>query len=207
MSTKEPRRRTRKALAGPTGEDLKVVKVGFVQKGRGQLENLQPIHAEDVPPGVIVVQRKGIKSYIADWALHKAEGKSNQEIADLLGINYSTLRTYLCRAHKEGWLRIEDPLDRLEHVIGPKVVENVEHFIDKKSERMTIKAAEGLGYFKSHQVVKSDEIARPTILALKIEMPIQAEQSVEQLMGAIKGTPKYLEGELSAVHEGQPKQV
>lgn len=140
-----------------------------------------------VPSGQIV------KSYVADWAIMKMSGKSNSDIAKELGISPSYLSSCLTVAHNNGWLKFNELKDRLEFVIAPKVVDNIEHFIDNKSERMTIEAAKGLGMFQSHQAVKVDGGEQQTALILNIEMAPATE--VKQVTGTIMGRPKYLEGE------------
>ena len=99
----------------------------------------------------------------------RARGMDDHEIADTLGLSYKTIRGYLTKAANEGWLRFENPFDRFEHEIVPKVVDNIAHFIKKRDKQMTIEAAKGAGIFKSYGSVKSESDTPQTVLALKIE--------------------------------------
>ncbi len=110
------------------------------------------------------------------------------EIAEHLGISLATLRTYVTRAAKEGWLQVDDPEARLQFRIAPKVVENIEHFIDQRDKGVTIAAAKGLGLFKSYQAVTVEGEAPGTLLALRID--VLRDKVDQAIAGTVVGTPK-----------------
>jgi len=125
----------------------------------------------------------------------RAQGLRNTEIAEILGITPHTLNTYICRAAKDGWLKFTDPMERFAMEIVPKVVDNIEYYIDKKDKTMTIEAAKGGGIFKNYQAIKMETNAPQAVLALKIETISPDRQKVISA-GNIVGKAKELEGEV-----------
>jgi len=114
----------------------------------------------------------------------------NIEIAPLLGLKPTTLNTMIWKATKQGWLKFDNPAERLEQELSHVVVDNIEHHLSKKDKQMTIEAAKGLGLFKSHQAVKVESDAPQTVLALKIESTGESQPSV---VGNVVGRPKTFE--------------
>ena len=129
------------------------------------------------------------KTVMATIAL-RAQGKRGKEIADVLGYSEDTIRTYMKRAVKKGWVNggtLDDPNDRLEYTIADKVVDNIQEVLGERNEdghvtggarEMTIEAAKGLGLFKSHQVVKGDQtIGVGLALRVQVELPHHVVQN------------------------------
>lgn len=144
---------------------------------------------------------KVYKTVMATIAL-RAQGKNGQEVADTLGYSQDTIRTYLKRAVKKGWLNsasFDDPNDRLEYTVADKVVENVQTVLGERNEDghltsgardMTIEAAKGLGLFKAHQVVKGDQnIAVGFALRVQVELPqhVAAQSPIQVRPGTVGG--------------------
>lgn len=115
------------------------------------------------------------------------------DIAQKMGIGRQTLYHHIQKATREGWLKYSDPSERFEMEIVPKVVDNINHFIDLKDKQMTIEAAKGAGIFKSHQAVKVENDAPQAVLALKIETAPGAE--VKIMAGSIVGRGREVVGE------------
>lgn len=118
----------------------------------------------------------------------KARGLNNKQVAEELGLAYGTVRQIIYKASKEGLIKYDDPYERFEQSIVPKVVDNIEYWIDQKDKKMTIEAAKGAGLFKSHQAIRVEGEAPQTILALKIQMPEGTEN--RQLTGRVVGKPR-----------------
>lgn len=112
------------------------------------------------------------------------------EASKLMGINSNTLSSYISRATKQGWLRFDSPLERLEHEIIPKVVDNLGEFIDQKDKTVTIEVAKGT-LFKHYQESKGITDKPTTILALKIETLDSSQAKV--ISGTIVGSPRLVE--------------
>ena len=134
----------------------------------------------------LVRTNNSARARVATWIKLREEGHTNVEIAEKMGISRSTLHTIIQRANKEGWLVFDDIEDRIEHEIAPMVVDVVKHHLERKSEKMAIEAAKGLGYFKSHQAVKIDGDVQQTNLQLNIELTGELSKTP----GNIVGTPK-----------------
>ena len=95
-------------------------------------------------------------------------GITNLEVARRLGIRTDTLSHYITRGTKEGWLKFDNPIDRIEFDIVPKVVENLDYFLKRRDKQVTIETAKGT-IFKQYQEAKGISDAPQTVLALKIE--------------------------------------
>jgi len=129
---------------------------------------------------------------IAKWiALRALDPDITQvEASRQIGISRRHLQTLIQRAAQEGWLKFEDPLNRLEYVVVPKVVDNLEKFLREGDKTITIETAKGT-IFKQYQESKGISDGNQTILALKIE-PADASQ-IKVVTGQIVGTPRQLE--------------
>lgn len=141
---------------------------------------------------VIKVHTGSIRDKMVTYAKLQGEGYSKKDIAERMGIEVKTLTTYIRQASNEGWLKIEDPIERFQLEIVPSVVDNIAHFIKLKDKQMTIEAAKGAGIFKSHQAMRVETDQPQTILALKIEMPPGAVEMPK--ISGIVGKPRALEG-------------
>lgn len=92
----------------------------------------------------------------------------HSELAEQLGMGEKALRALINRSVREGWLKFEDPISRLEHEVIPKVVDNLAYLMDKKDPKATIEIAKGTifkQYAQSNGIVENPV----TVLALKIE--------------------------------------
>lgn len=129
-----------------------------------------------------------IRSRVAQYIVIKATNPNitQADIARTIGISVSSLQGYLYKARKEGWITFEDPLNKLEYEIIPKVVENLNHFLDAKDKQVTIETAKGT-LFKSYQESKGISDAPKTVLAIKLETP---EGEVQIVSGHIVGKPR-----------------
>lgn len=108
-------------------------------------------------------------------------GMADADIAKEVGLSQRSLRQYLYLAAKNGWLRFEDPADRLEYELVPKIVDNIAYHLKRKDKVMTIEAAKGTGLFKSHQSQKSETDRPQSFLALKIELAPNAAQEAPKV--------------------------
>ena len=111
----------------------------------------------------------------------RAQGVKAKEISETLGYSEDTLRQYISRANKKGWINIssfQDVDDQLEYVLKHKVVKNINQFLNDQDKDVTLEAAKGLGLFKTHQVVKGDTTnAIGVALSVSVQMPPDAKQN------------------------------
>lgn len=129
----------------------------------------------------------------------RAQGVKAKEISDQLGYSEDTLRQYVSRAYKKGWITIQsftDVDDKLEYVLKHKIVENVHAALGERTEdgdltsgarEMTLEAAKGLGMFKTHQVVKGDVSANIGV-ALRVQVEMPPVTSASQIVSIRPGT-------------------
>lgn len=110
-------------------------------------------------------------------------------LAEKMGIDRRYLHAIIRDGREAGILVFDDPLDRIEHEIVPKIVDNLNHFLDLKDRAVTIEAAKGT-IFRSYQDAKGIVDGPQTILALKIEQPDGSD--IKILTGNIVGRPKEL---------------
>jgi hypothetical protein len=115
-----------------------------------------------------------------------------KEVAETLGLAPRTITGYLSRAASEGWLKFQNPFDRFEHEIIPKVVDNIAYYIKKRDKTMTIEAAKGGGIFKSYGSVKTESDTPHTVLALKIETVGPSGINPPAIQGHVIGKPRQL---------------
>ena len=106
-------------------------------------------------------------------------------------ISKRTLNAAIQQAVENGWLKFEDPLAKLEYEIVPKVVRNLNAWLDENDKVVTIEAAKGM-VFPIYRESKGINEAPQTVLALKIEAPTDA-QSAAVMTGQIIGAPRKIE--------------
>lgn len=146
---------------------------------------------------------RSARGRIAEWIRLRATepGISNKEVARRMGISPRTLGTIIYNASKEGWLKFDDPLEKVEYQIIPKVTRNLIKFLDEGNEKVTIETAKGT-LFKLYQDSKGlNETSAQTVLALKIELPttptgevVEGEVlPIKAITGEIVGIPKQIE--------------
>lgn len=130
----------------------------------------------------------------------KARGMKLQGISDTLQIPKDTIKTYVARAHKAGWLEPRDlDVDDQQEITLPELVtRNVVELLQGRDKDTTLEAAKGIGVFKSHQAVKMEGQVGVG-LALRVEVslpPGLAERSPIQIRsGSLGGTPA-VDGEI-----------
>jgi hypothetical protein len=132
-----------------------------------------------------------IRARVGNWVKLRIlePGITNKEVAKRLGIASTTLNSYLYRARKEGWLVFNDPMDQIEYQIVPKVIDNLNYFLDKQDKTVTIEAAKST-IFRQYQEAKGVADKNQNVLALKIEMPTEGLPTVT--VGKIVGTPRII---------------
>ena len=147
-------------------------------------EEYNPNKSKKVAAKVRVAQWLGMRALEPDM--------SNSEIARRMGISAPTLRAAITKAVQEGWLKFEDPIQAIEYQIIPKVVRNLNQFLDAGDKQVTIETAKGT-LFKSFQEATGVIQAPQTVLALKIEFPEGTQPNSTVMAGKIVGVPKISE--------------
>lgn len=134
------------------------------------------------------------RSVITQWIGLKVlqPNITGEEAAQRIGVSRRSLQRYVQLAAKEGWLKYEDPLLRLEHEVAPKIVDNLNFWLDKQDKAVTIEAAKGT-LFKAYQEFKGISDSQKTVLALKIEMPDGKETPL--ITGQVFGKPRVIDHE------------
>lgn len=112
------------------------------------------------------------------------------EAARQIRCGRKTLNASIQLAVEEGWLKFEDPLAKLEYQIIPKVVRNLNRFLDEGDKQVTIETAKGT-LFKAYAESKGLGETAQTVLALKIELP--EGENLKIVAGHIIGKPRVLE--------------
>lgn len=130
----------------------------------------------------------------------KAQGHKLQAISDALLIPKDTIKTYVARAHKAGWLepRDLDVEDQQEITLPELVTRNVVELLQARDKDVTVEAAKGIGVFKSHQAVKVDsQIIAGLALRVEVALPpgIAEASPIQIRSGSLGGTPA-VDGEI-----------
>lgn len=117
---------------------------------------------------------------------------TTNEIAEKIGLGPKTLNNYIRQAVKEGWLKFEDPRERLDFELIPKVVRNLNELLDKRDKTITIETAKGT-LFKQFQQEHGIAEGNSNVIALKIEAAPSLEgQQIKVISGQVVGKPKEL---------------
>jgi len=154
------------------------------------VQSAEPLEADElITPGRLETLDK--RAVVAEWIKLRALDPdiTNAEIIRRLGIAKSYFYRILNQASKEGWLRFDDPIARLEHQLVPKTLDNLNYFLDAKDRTVTIEMAKGT-VFKAYQESKGLNQGSQTILALKIELPATNSEPMKIIEGQIVGQPK-----------------
>lgn len=146
--------------------------------------------------------RSRIVQYVELRTLHP--DLKNKEIAQRMGIAANTLESYLNRAVKQGILKFDDPIKRLEHEIAPRVLDNLKDYLEQKDKQVTIEAAKGILFplFKNDKGIQED--GAKNILAIKFEFPAALENAPQGALakvqppqgGTVVGKPKIIDAEI-----------
>lgn len=177
----------RKAKAEPRGAGERPSTVKTKARAKA-FKSVQVVEPPGQPP--VFMEDKSLRARAAQISAFKAMGLNLIEIADKLELSHGTVKGIVYKANKLGLIQYDDPMERFENQIVPKIVDNVEYWIDQKDKKMTIEAAKGAGIFKSHQAIKLEGEAPQTILALKIEMPTESGFEAKTIVGHTVGRPR-----------------
>lgn len=173
------RRRREAAIAfaagtgGPVGADL----------GSAKAEALNA----DLP--IRIDETETPRAYVARWLQLRIEDPdiNLHDSAKKLKTSKKLLQSAIQRAVEEGWLEFEDPLSKVEFEIVPKVLRNLNAWLDENDKQVTLETAKGV-VFPIFRDAKGISDAPQTVLALKIEAPPEGAPAVIQ--GQIIGTPR-----------------
>lgn len=167
-----------------------------------------PVVRKPRKPKPKVITDKKLRKVVGLILALKVSGKSRREIAEELEISENTVKTYLWRAKKRGYLQadsFDDPNDVIETLIRPRVVENIDALLNWKNPKtglpsmdMTIETAKGIGVFQQHTIAKGQTgpAMNANVLKVQIVMPPNMSGQTEARTGAMGGRPAVLEGEV-----------
>jgi hypothetical protein len=179
------RRRKEEAELGADGISVEV-------KGKA-------LNADDPDSTVLQAQDRTPRGRIATWIAIRAQepNLTNVQIAEKMGISRTHLQTLITRATREGWLKFDNPLDKLEHELTPLAVKNLHEFLREGDKTTTLEFARGVLYpmYKESKGVTEN---KQSILAIKIEFPKPETMPTGEIIqgtkvitgGSIVGRPK-----------------
>lgn len=132
------------------------------------------------------------RAYVARWLQLRMSDPdiTLANAARQLKVGRKTLEASIAQAVEEGWIKFTDPLAKVEFEIMPKVVRNLNHFLDDFDKTVTIEAAKGT-LFPAFKEARGISEAPATILALKIEAP--PEGGMTAIQGQIIGRSRLEE--------------
>ena len=133
---------------------------------------------------------------IGQWLALRAKDPdiSNSECARQMGIHRTTLNVHIQNAVREGILKFNDPLSRIDHEIIPKTLDNLSSFLDERDKTVTVEVAKGT-IFKAYQESKGISQVPKTILAIKIEALPGVTDGTKVVGGHIVGKPREVADE------------
>lgn len=177
--------------------------------GGAALENKDVKEVIEADEGIMVASPIGRgqdpvvdKDRIGRWLVLRATdpGITLAEASTKIGIAARTLSRSINRAVKEGWLKFDDPLERVEHEIIPKTLDNLSRFLDEGDRVVTIEAAKGT-VFPAYKASKEVGHSTQPILALKIELAPGIDPTIA-IGGNVFGRPKVIDVTPEPVNEG-----
>jgi hypothetical protein len=130
-------------------------------------------------------------------------GATEDEICQVLGLLKETVKNYIYIAGRNGWLTYHSAREQIENSIIPKVLQNIQEGLDDthRNEKtqmqvktlVALKVADGT-VFKGFDT-GTGQVSAPTMIAVKIEMPIGPVPQVRE--GTTGGAGAYIEGEVA----------
>ena len=135
---------------------------------------------------------------------YRAEGKTEDEIAVILGISRKTIGSYVYRAAKNGWINADTPTDRIKYELMHRVVDRLREGLDDEQRHQTtgmrvrtqvaLKVAEGTVFKEFDQ----QNVAPPqsTVVAVQVVMPPGTPQTVRE--DTTGGLPAYVDAETTS---------
>jgi transposase len=179
LSPKPKKSRARKAEAepGPDGSKFLVPTV-----------KAEEVINADHP---LITYGRTARDRVGQWVAMRAQepGISNTEVAKRLGISPGALNSLIYEANRDGWLKFDDPLSRVKYELIPKVVSNLNEFLDKKDRTVTLETAKNT-IFKQFQDSEGIRDSSNMVLALKIEAA--DPETARAITGQIVGRPREL---------------
>lgn len=133
-------------------------------------------------------RRRAIAQYVAWKSLEP--NLTVAAAAKRMNLTYGTFKNWLNEANREGWLKFQDPLEKLEYELIPKVINNLNEFLDKKDRTVTLETAKGTVFkqFQAQQGISEGQM----VLAIKMEAAPSTEDP-KIISGIIVGTPKGID--------------
>ena len=163
-----------------------------------------PPEAMPVPhPSGYLSENSTVKETAIRIYTMRAAGLPEDQIAQILGLSMSSIRSYVYKAGKMGWLDefLYEPRERLEYAVMHKVVRNLEEALDSTNELQTgmkektavaLKIAEGALYPRLQQQSGG---GTTNVMGIKIE--IVGGEPAKMREGTVIEAPAYTEGEES----------
>lgn len=142
------------------------------------------------------VKGEGPRGRIAAWLMLRAvePNITIKDAAEKLGVSRRTLHSDIVKAVEHGWLKFDESMDQIRYQVIPKVIRNLNHFLDEGDRQVTIEAAKGTVFKQFAEAEGLQDNRQTTILALKLELPeTPAGEQPLTLTGKIVGQPREID--------------
>ncbi len=160
----------------------------------------EPCQIEEIPKNLRLTENSTIRTTALKIIAMRAADMTDAEIAKALGLAPSTIRPYLYKAGRNGFIDIfDDPKDQLEYQMLHKVVRNLNEGLDDSARHETsgmmvktqvaLKVAEMTIAKRFNEPVTAAQAS--TIVAIRIETPSGPAPEIRE--GTTGGTPAYLD--------------
>lgn len=175
--------------------------------------------ADTTPPSALVIPKKG-RNRPPEWKIGKnsiirkkalaivamkAAGIGNEQIAKELGIGVESIKNYIYRATKSGFLvnkktgwLLTDPHDRIEFDLAQKAVENLSQMLDSNEKlsrgEKSIKMEATLALANGVLFKKFDQPKEASMNTNVLQISITGHQDAVDISAG--GTPLYTDGEI-----------
>lgn len=176
---------------------------GGIGPGLGEANATEEVLEADNAVWLTKAQRQGApqalggpRERIAAWLMLRAvePNLTVKAAAERLGVARSTLHSDIVKAVEQGWLRFDESMDQVRYQVIPKVVRNLNHFLDIGDRQVTIETAKGTVFKQFAEAEGLVDNKQVTVLALKLELPETPQgQEPLTLTGKIVGRPKEIE--------------
>lgn len=160
------------------------------------------VSSTDATPWWVLPPDSKVRKTAAKIVAMRIAGLDEEEIAKNLEMSPKSIRAYIYRAGKNGWVEFDDAKDHIEYSMMQRVTQNLEEGLQDDVRHVTsgmkvktavaLKIAEGTIFKQFGEAAPVSQAS--TIVAIKIEMPSGPLQQMRE--DTTGGAPAYVDADI-----------